>query len=165
MNQINFKSLIIILITASCCGFIYNYVSNNGIPLIREKVEFKRESDNKSDIPETTIEEPVLIDISRAYQLFTDKEAIFIDARDKWDYNEGHILGALNFPEYRFDMDLMEISKLKKDTTYVIYCGSLDCDLSKKLGLKLSELGFDDLKIMDAGWGAWLNENYPAGKN
>lgn len=165
MNQISFKSLIIILIAAVGFGFIYNFLSNKGIPIIREKVELKRETENKSDIPKSNIEDPVLIDISRAHQLFTDKAAIFIDARDKWDFNEGHILGALNFPEYRFDMDLTEIGKLRKDTTYVIYCGSLDCDLSKKLGVKLAELGFKDLKIMDAGWGAWLNKDYPAGKN
>ncbi len=170
MKNISFKNIVIIVSVSIFCGLLYNYFSSKGIPIIREKIELERDSSivTNFEYPSIKLSEnkaPLLIDAKTAYKYFDNGNAIFIDARDKWDYGEGHIRGALNFPEYRIDMELDEINKLDKSKIYIVYCGSEDCDLSTRVAMQFSSLGFNNIKVMEDGWEAWLRSGYPINQN
>ena len=51
-----------------------------------------------------SVDSPELIDISTAKLIYNQKLAVFIDAREYIDFNEGHIKGAINLP-YDPDID------------------------------------------------------------
>ncbi|MCI8327018.1 MAG: rhodanese-like domain-containing protein [Lachnospiraceae bacterium] len=66
-------------------------------------------------------------------QNFQNREdVLFIDVRDKEDYELYHIAGAKNFPYD--DMELWE-KRLDREKTYVLYCerGSLSMMAAKQL--------------------------------
>lgn len=62
--------------------------------------------------------------------------AEIIDVRSKSEYNEGHLEGAINIPEY----ELKDKIKAKKDKTIVVYC--ISGYRSKRAYLKLKKWGF-----------------------
>ena len=49
--------------------------------------------------------------------------AAIIDVRNNREYNEGHIKGSINIPEYEIDKKIVNIIK-NKNTTIVLYCSS-----------------------------------------
>lgn len=169
MKKINLKNILILVFASSLCGFAYNYFSSESIPIIREKIELARDTSEvaSTEYPSLKYSEeksPLLIDSKRAYRYFQNGNAVFIDARDRWDYGDGHIQGALNIPEYRLDMEVEEIKKLDKNKVYIVYCGNEDCDLSTRVAMKFASLGFTNVKVMEDGWEAWLINKYPISK-
>ena len=84
--------------------------------------------------------EPVAIKLEQAFILFNNG-ARFIDARDDFDYNEGHIFKAINIPFYAFEENEEKLNGISKDEAIVTYCNGSDCDLSVLLGNKLARDG------------------------
>ena len=158
------NNILLIVIVSSLLGFAYNTFSSSGISLIRTEKTFEYESDENLSAAETmkgNSIEPKLISIEQGYKLFSSGDAIFIDARDKWDFADGHIIGALNIPEYNFDPNSNRVTGLSLEETYVIYCSDDDCETSKRLALELSKLGFNNLYIFESGWNEWIKSNFP----
>ena len=78
--------------------------------------------------------------------------AVFLDVRTPEEFNEGHIEGAvlINF----FDADFkQQVATLDKDKPVYIYCRS--GNRSKKAGMILTEMGFQEIYDIEAGYIGW----------
>lgn len=81
-------------------------------------------------------------------KILKDDNYIIVDVRTKEEYNEGHIVEAINIP---YDV-IEKSSMLDKDKTIIIYCRS--GNRSKIAYDKLKSLGYDVLDL-----GAYENIN------
>ena len=106
--------------------------------------------------------EPMAIDIEFAKYLSDKKSAVFIDARDPEDYDEGHIQNSINIPfDYYEDYEDV-IDSLDTATVYVIYCSGDECSLSMDLAdYFFNELVFEKVLIFEGGWPQWRDAGYP----
>ena len=109
---------------------------------------------------EEIFNEPKAINLDQAFTLFNNG-AKFLDARDDFDYNEGHISKAVNIPFYAFEENKNKLNIINKDDAIVTYCSGTDCDLSVLLGNKLAEMGYKKVFIFFGGWRNWVEANYP----
>ena len=112
---------------------------------------------------EESITEPKVINLDQAFALFNNG-AKFIDAREDFDYNAGHISNSINIYYYSFEENESKLVNINKDETIVTYCGGTDCDLSVMLGYKLTEIGYKNVYVFFGGWLDWVDANYPTNK-
>lgn len=124
---------------------------------VEQEVE-KIEPEVKAE-PEV-ISEPKGITLAQAYSLY-NANSLFIDARESFDYEEGHITGAINIPFYEFEEYKNKLNGLSKDNPVVTYCSGTDCDLSILLGNQLFSMGYKKVFIFFGGWPEWIDANYP----
>jgi rhodanese-related sulfurtransferase len=110
--------------------------------------------------PEETTPEPKAITLAQAYQLF-NSGVLFIDAREDYDFNEGHITSSINIPYYQFEDHKNKLNDIKMDDPIVTYCSGTDCDLSILLGNQLASMGYKNVYIFFGGWPEWISANYP----
>jgi len=89
------------------------------------------------------------------------KSFILLDLREDWDYNDGHIPGALSLPEHlfaeRFDSVLHEHWP-KADpavTPLILYCYGRDCIRSRNCATLAAQRGFRKLLWLREGMSAW----------
>ncbi|MCX6149803.1 MAG: rhodanese-like domain-containing protein [Ignavibacteriales bacterium] len=127
----------------------------------KENIQSKQLSDGKNKDNQILLK-PAFIYLKQASTLFKSKKAIFIDARDKWDFADGHIPNALNIPEYSFDNSNPILQTIPLDKTIVTYCGGDDCDISSKLAENLFGLGYKKVFIFFGGWNEWIKAGYPS---
>jgi hypothetical protein len=74
---------------------------------------------------------PVEIGLKAAKQLHDAGAALFIDAREDWEYAEGHIPGAINLPYEQAITDPARLEKIDQgDKPIVTYCGGGSCEIS-----------------------------------
>ncbi len=85
-----------------------------------------------------------------------DQDFKLVDVLSEKNFNESHILGAINIP---FDDSRSEETLAKegitKDDTIVVYCASYACQKSTKATKKLLEMGYEktfDFKAGKRGW-------------
>jgi len=117
-------------------------------------------NDKDQEHEEEIFNEPKAINLEQAFALFNNG-AKFLDARDDFDYNEGHISNAINIPFYAFEENGNKLSNINKDDAIVTYCSGTDCDLSVLLGNKLVEMGYKKVFVFFGGWLDWVEANYP----
>jgi len=117
-------------------------------------------NDEDQEHEEEIFNEPKAINLEQAFALFNNG-AKFLDARDDFDYNEGHISNAINIPFYAFEENGNKLSNINKDDAIVTYCSGTDCDLSVLLGNKLVEMGYKKVFVFFGGWLDWVEANYP----
>jgi len=85
-----------------------------------------------------------------------------MDARDKNQFELGHIKGAKNLPWHSVDDYFMNIVQdLPNDKVIITYCDGESCDLSHNLALFLKKMGFNHVKILINGWSVWQEMNLP----
>ena len=172
LKEINFKIIFLLIAASLLFGILFNSLSINGLDLIRTEtmLEYASVEDSsnqhfdESYFNENQIIEPSLITPENAFNLYSAGTIIFIDARDQWDFSDGHIKGAINIPEYKFEIGLPMVKALNKNFSYIIYCGDVECDVSKRLAIELSKIGFKNIMILEGGWSKWIENNYPTDK-
>ena len=143
-----------ILFLAAVMGLVVNMIRSDSIPVI---ADWSKENRLTSDSGETLI-----IPVSLAKALFEKNEAVFMDARDKNQFEMGHIKGAKNLPWHAVDDYFMDIVQdLPNDTIIITYCDGESCDLSHELSLFLMKMGFNHVKVLVNGWTVWQEMNLP----
>ena len=50
------------------------------------------------------------------------RNALIIDVRNKREFEEGHIRGSINIPEYEINKNIEKL--INKDTIIILYCSS-----------------------------------------
>lgn len=104
------------------------------------------------------------IDLATAKAHF-DNFDLFLDARTLYEYENGHIPGALWMPSSRIDDNGALIFEIEAeaggfDQPVVIYCGGGDCDASHNLAIRLQQGGFTNFKILVEGYPVWTEAGY-----
>lgn len=126
----------------------------NGIPLIGDWSVDARFSGASG--------KSLVIDLEEAGQLFSQDEALFVDARPENQYAQGHIRGALSLSWQEVDRCFMEMAdQLEGQKTIVAYCDGESCDLSHELALFLKDMGFENVRVLVNGWTVWQQAGLP----
>ncbi|MBF0230854.1 MAG: rhodanese-like domain-containing protein [Desulfamplus sp.] len=162
----------LITLLAFTISITINHLRSDKIPLIGNWSVDARFSDSDG--------KTLVISLEKARELFENNLAIFIDARPKEQYEEGHIKDALFLPWQEVDTYFMEIApileervsnmeRVKSDNgenknisnAIITYCDGESCELSHELALFLKEMGFNNVHIMVNGWTLWHEAGLP----
>ena len=90
-TKLNYKALFLIVLTSLLLGIIYNSFSDDGILFIRKELIVNFVSLEDSD---STSENLKGLLLEQVIKLHEENSAIFIDARDQWEFSESHIIGG-----------------------------------------------------------------------
>jgi rhodanese-related sulfurtransferase len=103
-----------------------------------------------------------LLSIEDAYSLYLRGNVIFIDAREAYEYDEGHIKGAINFPFEQWDSFWETVQPMLNPSQEIVaYCGGLDCELSLYMARELNQRGYAKSYIFFGGWLKWNDAGLP----
>ena len=88
--------------------------------------------------------------------------ALFVDARPEASFQKGHIQGAVNLPDARFD-EMFEsfFTAVEPDRLIITYCDGPGCPLARHLAEKLKEMGYNRVYHLVDGWGQWRDSGLP----
>lgn len=89
---------------------------------------------------------------------------MIIDARPKRaKYDKGHIPMAVSIPDSQFDERTDQLPA-DRDALLIFYCGGPKCKLSHKSAAKAEALGYQNVKVFEAGFPGWMavKGNYAA---
>lgn len=101
------------------------------------------------------------VPLIRAGELSSEMEQddgiYLLDTREKEEYNVSHIAGAdcVGYDNFR----MRSVKDIPRDATVVVYC-SLGVR-SEKVGEKLTEAGFTDVRNLYGGIFEWVHEEQP----
>lgn len=99
-----------------------------------------------------------LMPVSQAARLqATNKQVVFLDTREKKEYQVSHIRDAV-WVGYQ-DFDLKRLSGISRQTPLVVYCSV--GYRSEKIGEKLLKAGFTDVHNLYGSLFEWVNQGYP----
>lgn len=104
------------------------------------------------------------IPLTEAWSLYQAGKALFVDARDRQSFSEGHIKGALNCPPGEQESYLEEIRVFAGAGLVITYCDGVDCPLSTELARSLRQAGVSPVRVLVDGWGRWHTAGYPTEK-
>lgn len=102
-------------------------------------------------VPELTAD-----DVLRLTKESTD--AVVLDVREKDEYRDGHLSGAVSIPRGFLEMQV-EARVPDKSTPVIAYCQSGVRSLLA--GRILKEMGYTNVRSLGGGFGAWKNAGFP----
>ncbi len=120
-----------------------------------------------ADFPAATF--PVLqvplLRLDDAQALWHREGTVFVDVRAPFDYQLGHIAGAVNLPEPEFDQRFPALRpRLERAEAVVLYCSSPRCAKSYWTAVRLHNAGLARLHIYQEGWNEWTTHQLPAAR-
>ena len=135
-------------------GLVVNAVRSGGIAMIGDWSAKARLT--------TSTGESLIVSLSEAEKMFTNKAAVFMDARLKQEYDAGHIQGAISIPWHGVEHRFMEVAdRIPSDRLIITYCEGETCALSKDLALFLKEMGYEKVHVLVNGWSLWKDAGLP----
>lgn len=100
------------------------------------------------------------VDAFEALQLF-EQGATFIDVRDQFEYQLGHIRSAVHLDLKREFNDLYLIETLDRNIPIVIYCNSAQCYRSAVATFLAVAWGYENVHYFKDGYYTWLALDLP----
>ena len=88
------------------------------------------------------------VELNRALEQGAD--IVVVDVREEEDYHKGHIPGAINLPQERWDT----YEGLSREKLNVVYCYTSVCHLAATAAVQFASAGFSVME-MDGGFEAW----------
>jgi rhodanese-related sulfurtransferase len=85
---------------------------------------------------------------------------VLIDARTQQEYQEAHMIGAINLPLSVLEKDTSGLH-FAKNAHLVFYCNGVKCGKSGKSALIARSLGYTDVTIYTDGMPVWEEKGYP----
>lgn len=147
---------LIILLTAVIVACIFNFLRPHGLSLFgfSSPVDAKKENNINH-----------FITLAETYNLYQKNKVIFVDARDPFSFEEGHIAGAVNIYPDEVNERIAGLKKMiSSDSVVVTYCDGPECLLSKNTAHALRSQGISVVKVLVDGWRLWLTAGYPVTK-
>ncbi len=86
-----------------------------------------------------------------------DQEIVLVDVREKHEWNEGHIPGALHVPRGHLESEIEEAVP-DKSKRVILYCAGGVRSLMA--GTTLQQMGYKDVISMSGGFGRWKDSGY-----
>lgn len=105
---------------------------------------------------------PVPINLDALRQFVEADAAMIIDARDAYEFEEGHIPGAINLPYEQAISDPALLESLDpQGKVMVTYCGGGTCEVSISLADELYySIGFKPVAVYMGGFPEWVEAGY-----
>ena len=131
-----------------------NHWRSDGIPIVGAWSAEARFSDAADESP--------VIFLIEARHLFEEDSAVFVDARPKSRYTEGHIPGALSLPWPEVDRRFTGTADLPAGPEMIItYCDGESWEPSHELALFLRKKGYENVRVLANGWTGWQEAGLP----
>lgn len=73
-------------------------------------------------------------------------------------YDPGHIPGAVNIPDSKFEQMTDRLPQ-DKNTLLIFYCGGVECMLSHNSAFKAEKLGYTNIRVYAQGYPDWAAKN------
>ncbi len=107
-------------------------------------------------------EDPLLVSLPQAADLYDAGQAVFIDARSPEEFEAGHVAGAKNVPLYDPASDMIwEALDVPRQADIVVYCSGDLCQDSLVLARRIVRLGWRNVKVYVGGWEEWKESGLP----
>jgi rhodanese-related sulfurtransferase len=148
----SFHEALLLIAAATVLGFAYTFVTKQGF--------FSKNTPWHSVVTPNM----EMISIEQAKGAYESQSALFIDARHNFEYNMGHIHGAINIVLKEIDTHRIRLEGIPKEKMLIVYCDGADCNSSVELAVKLMEWKFTNVKIFFGGWQEWKTNNLPVDK-
>jgi rhodanese-related sulfurtransferase len=143
-----------ILLLGSLLGLSVNLFRSGNLPLVQNWSPEAQLSLDDGD--------SFAISLDEAEALYCSQAAVFLDARSRELYDDGHIQGALSLPWDEYERYYPQLMKgLPSDNPIIVYCDGVSCGLSKELALALLDKGHTNVRVLVNGWTLWQNRNLP----
>lgn len=142
-------------------AFAVNYFSPGGIALVGQWdiIQGVITAKEKNDIVITDLE---IGDVTLARKLYNSGKFVFVDARSRDDYEEGHIKGAVSLPVGEFDEKIEAfLEEYSPEKAIVTYCSGRTCEDSHRLAQLLLAFGYTEINVFIDGFPGWEAEGYP----
>ena len=97
------------------------------------------------------------IDAPAAEDLRESQAAVFVDVRDRNEWDEGHVPGALHVPRGNLESRI-EGAVPDRDAQIVVYCAS--GARSAFAAKALAELGYEEVSSLAGGFNEWKRNGY-----
>lgn len=155
------RDIVILLGSAVIAAFAVSYFSPTGISLVGQWDESKGviTANAKDDAVVVDLE---IDDVRIAKQIYDSGKAVFVDARSREDYEDGHIKGAVSLPVGQFDESIDTFrGQYSTYSSIVIYCSGRTCEDSRRLAHLLLDEGYTNVTVMIDGYPGWESEGYP----
>jgi rhodanese-related sulfurtransferase len=98
------------------------------------------------------------VDPARATELINHEDAVVVDVRPMADFNQGHIIGAINIPSNGFASQLKQLER-HKAKPIIVSCRS--GAQSAQACAELRKAGFEKVHNLRGGILAWQSANLP----
>jgi sulfur-carrier protein adenylyltransferase/sulfurtransferase len=98
------------------------------------------------------------VDVSRASELRETDSPVFVDVRERSEWDEGHVPGAVHVPKSHLESRI-EQAVPDRDATVVVYCAS--GSRSVFAARTLEELGYEHVASMSGGFTEWKRNGFP----
>lgn len=102
------------------------------------------------------------VDPLGATELINHQNAVVVDVRPAADFNQGHIINAINIPMSSFKEQLQTLNKYK-DRPLILVCRS--GNQSGSASKILHKEGFEKAYNLRGGMMAWQNANLPVSRS
>ena len=148
-----------LLALSALCAFAVNAVRPDGLPLAQAA--------RSAPAPSAVQLAPAggEIALKDAAMLFLSGRAVFLDARSQYEFELGHIQGAISLPVRSFASDFQDIKpRLAGKDAVITYCDGPECPLSHALARHLVEAGVKNVYVLMNGWTLWQAEKLPVAK-
>lgn len=102
------------------------------------------------------------IALKDAALLFLSGRAVFLDARSQFEYELGHIKGAINLSPREFASRFQDVKpQLLGKEAVIAYCDGEGCPLARNLVEHLRAAGIKNALVLKNGWSLWQAEKLP----
>ena len=155
------KAVLLLLAVSIISAFTANYFSPVGIALVGQwdTSQGVVSAKAKNDVVFNNLE---IDDLTEAKKLYDNGKTIFVDARSREDYEEGHIKGAVSLPVGLFDERIDAfLQQYSPETAILTYCSGRTCEDSHRLAQLLLDYGYTTVNVLIDGYPGWEAEGYP----
>lgn len=140
-NRLSVMDVILILITGTVLGLVYNFASPSGIPVLPRIWGYPPSPQ---------------INIAETRARLAAQSIIVIDARPVEFYKQQHIPDALNLPLALFDfVYMMRFSQIDPQQPIVVYGRNISRHYDEEIAYQLKERGHSNVYVLTGGLNAW----------
>jgi rhodanese-related sulfurtransferase len=155
------KEISILVGAAIIAAFTVNYFSPAGIALVGQWDTAKGviTANEKNDI---VLDDLEIGDVTLAKKLYDSQKFVFVDARSRDDYDEGHIKGAVSLPVGQFDEKIEAfLEQHPPEKVIITYCSGRTCEDSHNLAQLFFAVGYTEINVFIDGFPGWEAEGHP----
>jgi rhodanese-related sulfurtransferase len=84
------------------------------------------------------------------HMLKSNEHIVVVDVRELDDFAKGHVPGALNLPQDKWD----DLEGMSREKTHIFYCYTQTCHLAAQACAKFASRGYPVME-MEGGFAAW----------
>lgn len=138
-----------LFVLSASLAFIINAMRDDRLPLIMPfPPTYQCPSSEKPGLP---------LDVREALKLFGKPGTVFVDARKRDAFQQGHIEGAQHIP-YSFVESLSKetLDTLRDYKSVIVYCNREDSEASKLMAGELEQAALKGVAYLEEGFAGWV---------